>query len=49
MYDEEIFMINTNGKEIQEQLKVKFGVNDPSKTVNDYRRLSEMTNGVVCG
>jgi len=33
---EEVFMINTNWKEIQEQLRVKFGVNNPSKTVNDY-------------
>jgi hypothetical protein len=33
---EEVFMINTNWNEIQEQLRVKFGVNNPSKTVNDY-------------
>ena len=29
-------MINTNWKEIQDQLRVKFGVNNPSKTVKDY-------------
>jgi hypothetical protein len=29
-------MINTNWKEIQEQLRVKFGINNPSKTVKDY-------------
>ena len=33
---EEVFMINTNWKEIQDQLRVKFGVNNPSKTVKDY-------------
>jgi hypothetical protein len=33
---EEVFMINTNWKEIQEQLRVKFGINNPSKTVKDY-------------
>jgi DNA repair exonuclease SbcCD ATPase subunit len=33
---EEVFMINTNWKEIQDQLRVKFGVNNPNKTVKDY-------------
>jgi hypothetical protein len=33
---EEVFMINTNWKEIQEQLRVKFGINNPSKTIKDY-------------
>jgi hypothetical protein len=33
---EEVFMINTNWKEIQEQLRVKFGINNPNKTVKDY-------------
>jgi hypothetical protein len=29
-------MINTNWKEIQDQLRVKFGVNNPNKTSKDY-------------
>jgi len=29
-------MINTNWKEIQDQLRVKFGINNPIKTVKDY-------------
>jgi hypothetical protein len=33
---EDIFIINTNWKAIQDQLKVKFGINNPSKTVSDY-------------
>jgi hypothetical protein len=33
---EEVFMINTNWKEIQDQLRVKFGINNPSETVKDY-------------
>ena len=33
---EEVFMINTNWKEIQEQLRVKFGINNPNKTSKDY-------------
>ena len=33
---EEVFIINTNWSAIQEQLKVKFGINNPIKTVNDY-------------
>ena len=33
---EEVFMINTNWKEIQDQLRVKFGINNPNKTVKDY-------------
>jgi hypothetical protein len=33
---EEVFIINTNWPTIQEQLKIKFGINNPIKTVNDY-------------
>jgi hypothetical protein len=33
---QEVFIINTNWKAIQEQLKIKFGINNPIKTVNDY-------------
>ena len=33
---EEIFIINTNWKAIQEQLKVKFGINNPNISVKDY-------------
>ena len=33
---EEVFMINTNWNEIQDQLRVKFGINNPIKTVKDY-------------
>jgi hypothetical protein len=29
-------MINTNWKEVEDQLRVKFGINNPSKTVKDY-------------
>jgi hypothetical protein len=29
-------MINTNWKDIQDQLRVKFGINNPIKTVQDY-------------
>jgi hypothetical protein len=33
---QEVFIINTNWTAIQEQLKIKFGINNPIKTVNDY-------------
>ena len=33
---QEVFIINTNWGAIQEQLKIKFGINNPIKTVNDY-------------
>ena len=33
---EEVFIINTNWKSIQDQLKVKFGINNPDKNVTDY-------------
>jgi hypothetical protein len=33
---EEVFIVNTNWKAIQEQLKVKFGINNPDKNVTDY-------------
>ena len=33
---EEIFIINTNWNAIQEQLKVKFGINNPNISVKDY-------------
>jgi len=33
---QEVFIINTNWATIQEQLKIKFGINNPIKTVNDY-------------
>jgi hypothetical protein len=33
---QEVFIINTNWAAIQEQLKIKFGINNPIKTVNDY-------------
>ena len=32
----EVFIINSNWNTIQEQLEIKFGINNPSKTVNDY-------------
>jgi hypothetical protein len=34
--DEEVFIINSNWNTIQEQLEIKFGINNPIKTVNDY-------------
>jgi len=33
---EEVFIINTNWDKIQEQLEIKFGINNPNKTVNSY-------------
>ena len=33
---EEVFIINTNWKAIQEQLKIKFGINNPNISVKDY-------------
>jgi hypothetical protein len=33
---EEVFIINSNWNTIQEQLEIKFGINNPSKSVNDY-------------
>jgi hypothetical protein len=33
---EEVFIINSNWNTIQEQLEIKFGINNPIKTVNDY-------------
>jgi hypothetical protein len=33
---QEVFIINTNWKAIQEQLQIKFGINNPIKKVNDY-------------
>jgi len=33
---EEVFIINTNWNTIQEQLEIKFGINNPNKTVNSY-------------
>jgi hypothetical protein len=33
---QEVFIINTNWKAIQEQLQIKFGINNPIKSVNDY-------------
>ena len=33
---EEVFIINTNWKAIQEQLKIKFGINNPIVKVKDY-------------
>jgi hypothetical protein len=33
---EEVFIMNTNWYAIQEQLEIKFGINNPIKTVNDY-------------
>jgi hypothetical protein len=33
---QERFIINTNWEAIQEQLKIKFGINNPSTTVNEY-------------
>ena len=39
---QEIFIINTNWKAIQEQLKIKFGINNPNTTVTDY--ITEMVD-----
>ena len=33
---EEVFIINTNWKAIQEQLKIKFGINNPNITTKEY-------------
>ena len=33
---EEVFIINTNWKAIQEQLKIKFGINNPNITPKEY-------------
>ena len=33
---QEVFIINSNWNTIQEQLEIKFGINNPIKTVNDY-------------
>ena len=33
---EEVFIINTNWQAIQEQLKIKFGINNPNISVKDY-------------
>ncbi len=33
---EEVFIINTNWNAIQEQLKIKFGINNPNISVKDY-------------
>jgi hypothetical protein len=33
---EEVFIINTNWNTIKEQLEIKFGINNPNKTVNSY-------------
>ena len=39
---QEIFIINTNWEAIQEQLKIKFGINNPNTTVTDY--ITEMVD-----
>ena len=41
---QEVFIINTNWKAIQEQLKIKFGINNPNTTVTDY--ITEMVDVV---